>query len=79
MFFQLQSLGLKTYMGIWMFQNLFYCFRLYYGSQNGAIKRGKYYPIIFTISAGVTTNGLRGKCLMLPVTRYESSFERAIS
>ena len=42
--------------------------------------RGRlYYSIILTISAGVTMNGLMGKCLIFPVTRYESSLEIATS
>jgi len=35
--------------------------------------------MICSISAGLTTNGFFGKCFMLPVTRYESSTERATS
>ena len=35
--------------------------------------------MICIISAGVTINGSFGKCFILPVTRYESSEERATS
>ena len=35
--------------------------------------------IIWSISAGVTTNGFFGKCFMFPVTRKESSTESATS
>lgn len=35
--------------------------------------------MIVSISAGVTMNGFLGKCLMLPVTRNESSLLNATS
>ena len=35
--------------------------------------------MIWSISAGVTTNGFFGKCFVLPVTRYESSTDSATS
>ena len=38
-----------------------------------------YCSIILTISAGVTTNGLTGKCLTFPVTRNDPSLDRETS
>ena len=38
-----------------------------------------YFAKISIISAGVTTMGALGKCFLLPVTRYESSFDKATS
>ena len=35
--------------------------------------------MISIISAGVTTKSTLGKCLMLPVTKNESSFDKATS
>ena len=49
------------------------------------VSLGNYYScfailfIIASISAGVTTIGDLGKCLMFPVTRYEPSWDRATS
>lgn len=37
------------------------------------------FSMIDIISAGVTTKSTSGKCLMLPVTKKESSFDKATS
>lgn len=43
------------------------------------LNAGNYIPSISTISAEVTTIGLRGKCLRLPLTTKAPSFDMATS